>query len=176
MKHIVLWKDNKYTIILLLTNTIQHLWTGATGSIPESSFIPLLGAALSKKKKKILSWPKGGGGVFQTERTEYKESWILKFQRCSLATYNSLEWRNCSRITRHYNLKKYAEWFSFSSVLGTSLSKCSKTVHWIHRSPPTYYISCFLIFLRPIFSISMLYHSDEGSYHHPDNYGYKIFH
>ena len=34
----------------------------------------------------------------------------------------------------------------------------------------------FLIFLRPIFSISMLYHSDEGSYHHPDNYGYKIFH
>ena len=22
----------------------------------------------------------------------------------------------------------------------------------------------------------MLYHSDEGSYHHPDSYGYKIFH
>ena len=162
--------------IIQLTNTIQHLWTGATGSITESSFIRLLGAALSKKKKKMLSGPRGGGGVFQIERTEYKETWILKFQRCSLATYDSLEGRNGSGITRHYCFKKYAGWFSFSSVLGNSLSKCSKTVCCIHLPPAIYYISCSLIFPSLIFSISMLYHSDEGSYHHPDNYSYKIFH
>lgn len=161
--------------IIQLTNTIQHLWTGATGSITESSFIPLLGAALSKKTK-MLSGPREGGGFFQTERTEYKDSWILKFQRCSLATYDSLEGRNGPGITRHCCFKKYAGWLSFSSILGTSLSKCSKTLRCIHLSPAIYYISCSLIFPFPIFSIPMLYHSDEGSYHHPDNYGYKIFH
>lgn len=95
MEYIVLWKDNEYTIIIQLTNTIQHLWTGATGSITESSFIPLMGAALSKKKKKNVVMAQGRWGSLPNRQnriqrvTHFK---ILEMFSGNLRFFRMKEW------------------------------------------------------------------------------------